>query len=65
MNTPIKVRTLWDAEAHVWIATSDDVPGLVVEAESLRSLIKEVRLALPELLAVWRDDTHSIELLRD
>jgi hypothetical protein len=25
----------WDAEAGVWTATSDDVPGLAIEAETL------------------------------
>ena len=27
------VRAEWDEEAKVWVATSDDVPGLVTEAE--------------------------------
>ena len=24
----------WDGEAKVWVATSDDIPGLVTEAET-------------------------------
>lgn len=28
----MKVRADWDPEAAVWVATSDDIPGLVTEA---------------------------------
>ena len=28
------IRADWDVEAQVWVATSDDVPGLVAEAET-------------------------------
>jgi hypothetical protein len=34
MNKPYFVRAEWDAEAAVWVAASDDVPGLVTEAET-------------------------------
>jgi hypothetical protein len=34
----IIVRAVWDAEASVWVATSDDVPGLVTEADTLEAL---------------------------
>jgi Domain of unknown function (DUF1902) len=42
----------WDGDAHVWLATSDDVPGLVIEAESWPAMIEETRAVLPELLAL-------------
>ena len=45
------VGCAWDAEAGVWIATSEDVPGLVVEAAPFESLIEEVKLLVPDLLA--------------
>lgn len=38
----------WDGEASVWIATSDDIPGLVLESASLDALLEHVRLAVPE-----------------
>ena len=44
------IAARWDGEAGVWIATSDDVPGLVVEATTWPAMIEEVRLVLPELL---------------
>lgn len=31
------IRANWDAEARVWVASSDDVPGLAVESETLRA----------------------------
>jgi len=50
MTRDITIEARWDGEASVWIATSNDVPGLVVEADSWPSMIEEVRLVLPELL---------------
>ena len=50
MSRSITVNARWDGEAAVWIATSDDVAGLVVEAEHWDDMISEVRLVLPELL---------------
>jgi hypothetical protein len=50
MSHEITINARWDGEARVWIATSEDVPGLVVEADSWSAMIEEVRLILPELL---------------
>ena len=46
------VRFIWDPEAQVWIAESDDIPGLVLESGSIDALIERVRFAAPELLAL-------------
>lgn len=40
----------WDAEANVWIATSNDIPGLVLESGSFDALLERTRFAVPELL---------------
>lgn len=45
-----KVNFLWDDEASVWIATSEDVPGLVLESGSFDALKERVKSAIPELL---------------
>jgi hypothetical protein len=50
MSRSITIDARWDAEASVWIATSNDVPGLVVEADTWPTMIEEVRLVLPDLL---------------
>ena len=47
-----KIRLLWDDEASVWTATSEDVPGLVLESGSIDALIEKVRYAVPELLSM-------------
>ena len=46
------VSLIWDDEASVWVATSDDIPGLVLESGSLDALIERVRFAAPELLSL-------------
>ena len=45
-----KINYQWDEEAQVWIATSEDVPGLVLESETITDLIQRVKLAAPELI---------------
>lgn len=51
MKTPeYKVILEWDSEAGVWIATSETIPGLVLESGSIDALIERVRFAVPELL---------------
>jgi predicted RNase H-like HicB family nuclease len=44
------IRAEWDAEAQVWVATSDDVPGLVAEAETEEALLKKLHVLIPDLL---------------
>ncbi|MEJ0024518.1 MAG: DUF1902 domain-containing protein [Rhizomicrobium sp.] len=44
------VKAIWDAEAGVWVAPSDDVPGLATESKSFESLLKKLRGLVPELL---------------
>ena len=38
MARPIIVHADWDPEASVWVATTQDVRGLVTEAESIEAL---------------------------
>lgn len=44
------VRAEWDEEAHVWVATSDDVPGLATEAETTEALMDKLKVMIPELM---------------
>ena len=53
----------WDNEADVWIATSKDVPGWVLESGSLDALIERVRFAVPELLELNSDNRKTLSLL--
>lgn len=44
------VKAFWDSEAGVWVAESDDVPGLITEAETMELLIEKLHGLIPELL---------------
>lgn len=46
------IKLTWDNEACVWIATSADIPGLVLESGCFNVLLERTRLAIPELLAL-------------
>jgi len=39
----------WDDQAQVWVATSDDVPGLATESPLLYTLVQKLRILVPEL----------------
>ena len=48
------IHFTWDNDANVWTATSDDIPGLVLESGSLDALMERARHAVPELLTLNR-----------
>jgi len=62
MNRDITITARWNAEAAVWLATSDDVPGLVVEADTWTAMIEEARLVLPELLELSGQPNDRLSL---
>ena len=62
MVREISITARWDGEASVWIATSNDVPGLVVEADTWPSMIEEVRLVLPDLLELNGQTNKKLSL---
>lgn len=50
MNKPYFVRAEWDSDSCVWVASSDDVPGLVTEADTIEALDSKLQTMVPELL---------------
>ena len=50
----ITVNAEWDPEAKVWVATSDDVPGLITEADTVEALTEKLSVMIPELLEANR-----------
>jgi hypothetical protein len=44
------VRALWDADAGVWVASSEDIPGLVVEHADLDTVMEIIQDVTPDLL---------------
>lgn len=58
--TLIRINVIRDAEAGVFVGTSQDVDGLVVEAETLELLMSESQQAIKALLdcsSLARKDT--------
>lgn len=49
-----KIHAEWDPEARVWVATSENVPGLATEAPTLKALAEKLRTLVPELLEANR-----------
>lgn len=48
--SPYHVKAEWDANAEVWVASSDDVPGLATGADTFESLVEKLKVVIPELL---------------
>ncbi len=63
MPEPLVVRAFWDDEARVWVAESDDVPGLVAEAEDMDRLVEELRILIPQLLKLNAPEKLAEDIL--
>lgn len=63
----VEVSATWDDEAGVWVAESDDVPGLVTEAETMEALLEKLRILIPELMELsgLNERTANIHLRSD
>ncbi|HLC17256.1 MAG TPA: DUF1902 domain-containing protein [Thermodesulfovibrionia bacterium] len=46
----VHIKAVWDNEAKVWVAESDDVPGLITESENFEELSQKLKILIPELL---------------
>ncbi len=46
----------------MWIATGDDIPGLVLECGSLDALMERIRIAAPEILALNGSNETTVPL---
>ncbi|GGA81321.1 hypothetical protein GCM10011491_05760 [Brucella endophytica] len=58
MHKRYLVTAQWDEDAGVWVAHSDDIPGLVTESSDLDTLMKRIVAVAPELL---RDNAHLLD----
>ena len=57
-----RINFVWDDEAAVWVATSQDVPGLVLESGSFDALLERVRYAVPELIELNGEKPTNLKL---
>lgn len=46
----VQVSAMWDDEANVFVAQSEDVRGLVIEAETISELMSELEEMIPEMM---------------
>ena len=58
----IIVRAMWDDEAGVYVATTNDVHGLAAEAPTLEELRVKILNIIPELLELNGIDSDLPEL---
>jgi predicted RNase H-like HicB family nuclease len=65
MARPIIIHADWDPEAAVWVATTQDVRGLVTEAESIEALRAKLPGMILDLLEEYgvADLPASIEIV--
>jgi predicted RNase H-like HicB family nuclease len=47
----LQVTATWDADAKVWVAESEQIPGLVTEAATKEEMIRKLRDIVPALLS--------------
>ena len=50
LSKDINVEAFWDEEAGVWVASSNDVPGLITESDTMEHLMQKLKILIPELL---------------
>lgn len=69
MSNPLEIKAVWDGEAQVWVVESEDVPGLITEADSEARLIEKLSVLIPELLELnpvphrFYDPREPLELI--
>ena len=50
IHVPLQFVATWDPEAGVYVASSDDIRGLVAEAPTLDELSRKVMGLIPDLM---------------
>jgi predicted RNase H-like HicB family nuclease len=58
LSKPIVIHADWDPDASVWVATTQDLRGLVTEADSIEAL----RAKLPGMILDLLDESGSSDL---
>ena len=56
MADSLQVTAKWYED--MWIATSEDIPGLVTEASTLEELSENLMIVIPELL---KENSHLVK----
>lgn len=61
-HSSIVVRAQWDSEAKVWVASSTDIDGLSVEADTIEALNAKVLGAISDLIELNGIDSDLAEI---
>ena len=56
MTDSLRVTAKWYED--MWVATSEDIPGLVTEASTLEELSENLSVIIPELL---KENSHLVK----
>ena len=63
-NLIVRIDIIFDEEAKVFVATSKDVDGLVLEAENFSDLTIEVKEAITTLMTLNKQNpVHNADLI--
>ena len=60
--TEFRIEAEWDTDAEVWVATSSDVPGLVVQGRTPDEIVDKVRLVLPALIEIGMEPEDRVNI---
>jgi predicted RNase H-like HicB family nuclease len=55
----VEVTAFWDTESAVWVAQSDNIPGLFTEADTLEDLIFKLKVLIPKLVEASDRNCHG------
>lgn len=50
VQNTFRIQAFWDSEVEVWVATSEDIPGLATESSTIEALTQKLRVMIPELI---------------
>ncbi len=53
----VNVSAFWDSEVDVWVASSDNLPGLFTEASTIEVLTAKLKAMIPELIDLNKVDS--------
>lgn len=48
-DAPVTIRAEWDDEGDVWVISSEDVPGLAIEADTYDDILRKAIPAIEDL----------------
>jgi predicted RNase H-like HicB family nuclease len=60
--TEFHIVAEWDSDAELWVATSPDIPGLVLQGRTHDDLVEKLRLVVPALIEIGVDPEDRLNV---